>query len=71
METKVKKWMGVVPEVCDFCGEPLEDVFIDGRTQFGMAWGIMCVECHTYKGCGLGEGKGQKYDLKTLIKIGG
>lgn len=27
----------------------------------GGPWGIMCSACHQEHGCGLGEGKGQKY----------
>ena len=65
-----KRWGAKTPEKCDGCGETLEGVFIDGKTIFG-PWAIMCENCHTTHGVGLGLGKGQKYDLKTLEKIAG
>ncbi len=65
-----KKWMGRVPVRCEGCGDILEGVFIDGKTAFGH-WAIMCDNCYTTHGVGLGIGKGQKYDLKTLEKIEG
>ena len=36
---------------------------IDGKTKMG-PWGILCPRCHKNHGCGLGLGKGQKYELK-------
>lgn len=65
-----KKWMGGVPKNCDICHVPLEKTFVDGRTAFG-PWAIMCEACHRDQHIGLGTGKGQKYDLKTLEKIEG
>lgn len=64
------KWMGGIPKKCDICGVPLEKFFIDGKTRFG-AWAIMCEGCHRDQRIGLGIGKGQKFDLKTLEKIDG
>lgn len=66
----VKKWNGAVPKICTGCGDSLKDIFIDGKTIFG-PWAIMCENCHTTHGAGLGLGRGQKYDIKTLEKIEG
>lgn len=63
-----KKWGAEAPEICDGCGDILEGIFIDGKTIFGQ-WAIMCENCHTTHGVGLGIGLGQKYDLGTLEKI--
>lgn len=59
-------WMGPIPAKCDTCGTPIEDTFIDGRTQMG-PWAIMCPSCHSLgPGTGkLGTGFGQKYG-KTI-----
>ena len=65
-----KRWETKAPEKCDGCGDILETYFIDGKTIFG-PWAIMCENCHTTHGVGLGIGLGQKYDLKTLEKIAG
>lgn len=62
------KWLGALPVKCDLCSAKLGKVFYDGKTQFG-PWGIMCHSCFTYKGCGLGTGRGQKYDSKTGEKV--
>jgi len=64
------KWMGPLPDRCDFCGEALKNRFVDGKTVYG-PWGILCQNCHKAIGVGLGLGKGQMYDLKTLEKIRG
>lgn len=65
-----KKWNAEAPARCDGCDEMLEGTFIDGKTIFGH-WAIMCENCHTTHGVGLGIGKGQRYNLKTLEKIAG
>ena len=72
METKEKKWMGTWPAKCDLCNDQLaeEEEFIDGRTKEG-PWALMCTMCHIIHGVGLGTGRGQKYDSKTLIKLEG
>ena len=66
------KWLGTRPETCDVCSCPTEeeDYFVDGKTTYG-PWGIMCPTCFNEVGIGLGPGKGQKYDVETLEKIGG
>jgi hypothetical protein len=70
--TTEKKWFGSWPAECDLCGVDLEACtsFIDGRTKQG-PWGLMCPVCHKHQGVGLGTGKGQKYDSKTLVKLEG
>jgi len=65
-----KKWMSTKPVTCEICGNPLKDVFIDGKIKLG-PWAIMCERCHAILGEGLGPGKGQKYDLNRLEKIEG
>lgn len=67
-----KKWIGTWPANCDFCKAPLSDepTFVDGRTFFG-PWALMCPYCHDFRGIGIGVGKGQVYNSKTLEKIGG
>jgi hypothetical protein len=64
-------WSGTNPtqcEVCDCslirCGE-----FIDGKTKMG-PWAMMCPGCHKSHGCGLGTGKGQKYERRETMKDG-
>jgi hypothetical protein len=65
-----KVWMGTVPTHCGLCKQPLVQQFIDGATRFGY-WAIMCALCHRDQAIGLGLGKGQRYDMKTLEKIDG
>jgi len=48
---------------CDICGKEPEQI-IDGKTVMG-GWANLCPDCHREYGCGLGVGKGQKYDNKT------
>lgn len=70
MDAIGKKWMGAIPEKCDVCHNEFKDVFIDGATLMG-PWGLLCESCHQEVGIGLGIGRGQKYDLKTEMKITG
>jgi hypothetical protein len=65
-----KKWLGTKYTECELCNRPIGKAFIDGRTFRG-PWAIMCEECHEELGVGLGLGRGQKYDSKTLLKIEG
>ena len=69
---KKKKWMGTWPAECQLCDVELEacKYFVDGRTCVG-PWALMCPLCHKGMGVGLGTGKGQKYDSKTLEKMEG
>lgn len=69
-KTPPKKWQGSKPTNCDLCTMPLKTTFVDGRTKMG-PWGLLCPTCHASHGCGLGTGNGQKYDLKTLVKLEG
>jgi hypothetical protein len=61
----VKKWNGTAPTHCDLCNNPLSKVFFDAKTVHG-PWGILCMPCNAMSGAGIG----QKYDLKTLVKLG-
>jgi hypothetical protein len=65
-----KKWMSAPPFNCELCNKPLVRRFVDGKTTMG-PWALMCTACHHDQGIGLGEGRGQMYDLKTLEKVGG
>lgn len=67
-----KTWMGIPPSKCDICGSAITDTFIDGKTIHG-PWGNMCPECHKRFGCGLGTGRGQKYEKQGdyWVKVAG
>lgn len=54
-------WFGDPPEKCKICGAQLTDIFIDGRTKYGM-WAIMCPTCFEKWGVGTGVGRGQRYE---------
>jgi len=58
----MKEWEGAVPTRCDICHKPIDECFIDGKTnrQY-FPWAFMCLKCHAEAGCGLGLGLGQKY----------
>ena len=68
----VKKWRGTWPAKCDICEKDLEEqeIFIDGVTQYG-PWALMCQECHSCVGNGIGSGRGQAYSSATLLKLEG
>ena len=65
-----KKWFGSAPDKCAICQAEFKTSFVDGRVRGGR-WALLCEDCHSHYGVGLGLGKGQKYDIKTLEKIGG
>jgi hypothetical protein len=70
-EPEKVKWLSET--VCDFCGRDCRDVgktFIDGKTDRG-PWGLMCSNCGIFHSVGLGTGRGQRYDSKTLEKVEG
>ncbi len=64
----VKNWSGSTPIYCDACNIAFGKFFIDGNTVSGR-WGLFCESCHSEIGIGLGVGKGQKYDRKTLLRV--
>ena len=64
------KWGGSKPIKCDICKEPFTTTFIDANTRTGQ-WCKLCPLCHKVIGVGLGTGRGQLYDLKTLEKLEG
>jgi hypothetical protein len=56
-------WRGSKPTLCDICRKSFtSNIMVDGRTARG-PWGLLCELCHTMFGCGIGTGKGQKYQL--------
>lgn len=61
---KESGWSGGLPTKCDLCGGDLRNGFVDGRTSYG-PWAIMCIPCHRVRGCGLGPGRGQEYDVEV------
>lgn len=69
-----KKWFGTWPANCDYCTQPLKEtpdgVFYDCKTRLG-PWALLCSVCFEAIGCGLGTGKGQKYDSHTREKLEG
>ena len=65
-----KFWYGSAPVYCEICGRKLTTTFVDGATQYG-PWAKMCPTCHLTVGRGLGLGRGQKYNVKTLEKLEG
>lgn len=69
---EIRKWTGTWPIDCQFCGTDLtlQEYFVDGKTLAG-AWALMCPICWSVYGIGVGLGKGQKYDSKTLEKLKG
>lgn len=72
-ETKPKKmWRGTWPGYCDICHTDLTAAtyFYDAATKYG-PWALVCPECFINHCFGLGTGRGQKYDSKTLEKVGG
>jgi len=71
MTEKRKKWFGSKPDACDVCGRKPTPYFVDGRLAGAHTWALMCPECFKALGVGLGTGKGQKYDSKTLEKLEG
>lgn len=64
-------WHGTIYTNCQICEHKLDKFFIDGKLLGRGTWAIMCVNCHREMGSGLGVGRGQKYKLDTLIKVGG
>lgn len=59
MTSRHRKWIGKIPDY-DFAERRITDTFIDGRTCYG-SWAIMHPDTHAEAGCGLGVGRGQKY----------
>ena len=58
-------WLSSVSPRCEVTGEPITDVFVDGRVKHPGQWAIMSVSAHTRYGCGLGRGRGQRYRLQA------
>ncbi len=65
MEAEQQKWSDEPPAECELCHEPIEEAFVDGKTDCNSgAWGTMCLPYHDLHGQGLGPGKGQRYERK-------
>jgi len=62
---KQPTWTGPEPTNCEICDRKLDDAFIDGKTVRGV-WAVMCPECHSLFGFGLGAGFGQRYAKTPL-----
>lgn len=68
---RIVEWLGATN--CDFCRCDVrtKEYFFDAKTNFG-PWALMCPECFALHGYGrIGLGWGQKYDGKSLEKVGG
>lgn len=47
---------------CEFCEQPFGRHMIDGLVKgMGLRFALMCAPCHSFRGSGFGEGKGQLY----------
>ena len=64
MEIIKNDWLSQIPTNCDTCHKSIDGTFVDGKTNMG-PWALMCEKCHQKFGCGLGIGKGQKYQDVT------
>lgn len=63
------KWMNSTE--CDFCHKKESPAWYDTKTTYG-PWALTCEDCYSKYGIGkLGQGLGQKYDGKTLLKLEG
>jgi hypothetical protein len=49
---------------CDACGTFGETTIYDARVPPRGVWAYLCEPCFVKFGCQLGEGRGQKYELK-------
>lgn len=68
------RWMGRRPEKCELCSKNLRYVFFDANiglqsVGFHGPWALVCAGCFQERGCRLGVGFGQAYDLRTLAKL--
>ena len=61
-----KKWISPVPTSCQICEQPITESFIDGRLRGTGSWAIMCPDCHSDHGIGIGTGRGQLYERAGL-----
>lgn len=58
-------WMGEVPQDCPLCKKKLKNVFYDARLKGQTSWSLMCKNCFSERGMGLGS----EYDLITSEKL--
>jgi hypothetical protein len=61
-DLRPKTWMGAKPQVCQICHRFISTGFVDGKVRGMSGWAIMCPACHDSRGCGLGTGRGQRYE---------
>lgn len=61
--TVQKYWSGTPGSLDDF-GRPIDNVFIDGKTQMG-PWATMAPDSYSLLGVGLGLGRGQRYEKQA------
>ncbi len=64
-------WTSPRPTNCQACGGTLGKIFFDAFNSQARQWMIHCFSCFRSYKCRLGTGCGQKYDTKTLEKLGG
>jgi hypothetical protein len=68
---KPKTWGGRRPQECQACHGTLGSIFYDCFVRQMGAWAIVCHACFRSHNCKIGTGMGQKYNTKTLEKLGG
>lgn len=69
MTKPIARWLGKAQ--CDFCRTKESPFWYDTRTTH-RPWALTCEDCYSKYGLGkLGQGYGQKYDGKTLLKLEG
>ncbi len=70
-----KKWVGSQPVECNLCKvllTPSVGWFADASLPLHRgSWAIVCPDCFKEQGCKVGVGMGQRYDIKTLVKLEG
>jgi len=73
-EAKPRIWYGAVPTTCDFSGQPIVNVFIDGRMPGTSRWGNFHPTSFANLGGKVSPGNRQKYERQAdgrFLKIGG
>ncbi len=59
------KWPTRIPDYCQICYNPIIDKFVHGKTKHGYL-ASMCPICHSVYGQGIGEGRGEEYEVMEV-----
>lgn len=68
----MSKWISEKPKKCDLCNNEFskkDKHFYDFKTTNDGKWAIGCEKCFKKFGSFLGEGLGQRFNLKTLEEV--